>query len=296
MMSEKFTGRQKGPNSMLSQWDDLKYLLALEQNGNLVNAAKALNTNPTTVSRHIKRLSETYKRTLVSRTSNGEWELTEQGQNFARVARVCQEEISLLGGHNKFHERRQITVATVHFVAENFLAPSTSELPTHGKKIALCLETTDTNISLAYGEADLAIRLSRPKQGRLVAAKIGKVNMGIYVSERIFGNAWIGLPSELDWVPEMKAGFEHFGGPPTIRMPTYHCIRRVAIERGLPCVGPSSIMENFEGLRKVNTNRLQPVREVWSVYHEDRRYDELLLKVRDWARDCFAKQIEAAAA
>ncbi|WP_108839460.1 LysR family transcriptional regulator [Tateyamaria sp. Alg231-49] len=288
--------KNEGQKFMLLRWDDFKYLLALEQTGNLVNAAKFLKTNPTTVSRKIKRLSETYQRTLVSRTSSGEWELTEQGRAFATAARLCQNEISRLGGPAEANDKQDITVSTVDFVAETFLAPKIGELPLHRKKISLTLEATDRNVSLAYGEADLAIRLGRPKQGRLVVSRIGTIDMGVYASERNFGNAWVGLPACFDWVPEMQAGFEFFGEAPAIRMSTFHCIRSAAVERGLPCVGPASMLENWNGLKKIDKDRPQPFREVWSVHHEDRRHDELLLQVKDWARACFVSKMETVAA
>ncbi len=281
---------------MVPYWDDLKYLLALEQGGSLVSAAKILNTNPTTVSRHVKRLSETYQRTLVSRTSNGEWSMTEHGKAFAKTARLCQNEIARLGGPDEEMEQQTIRVSTVDFVAEYFLTPKLSYLPVNPEKTALSLEAADKNVSLAYGEADLAIRLGRPKQGRLIISKIGTIDMGLFASERVGGTAWIGLTSDLDWVPEMQAGYEIFGEPPAIRLSSFNCIRRVAVERGLPCVGPDSVMRNWNGLERVNTGKPQPFREVWSVIHEDRRQDELLLKTREWARTCFTSEADVAAA
>jgi DNA-binding transcriptional LysR family regulator len=153
-------------------WDDLKYLLALEQHGNMIKAAKSLNTNPTTVSRHIKRLSETYQQTLIARTHNGGWQLTEQGQTFARAAQVCQQQIQQLDKPSEVVESTNITVSTVDFIAETILAPRINDLQLRRNQISLTMETSDKNVSLAFGEADLAIRLGRPKQGRLVASKI----------------------------------------------------------------------------------------------------------------------------
>lgn len=278
----------------MQHWDDLQYLLALDEHGTLANAAKALKTNPTTVSRHIKRLSETYQKTLVMRQPNGEWQLTKEGAVFSATARRCFEEIDALSADTPT-VRPCITVTTTEFIGENVLAPHLSNVLSAPSDIALTLDLRDRNVSLAYGEADLAVRLGRPTSGKLVASKIADIEMGIYAPEGRDAKRWVGLPSKYDWVPEMQMGFSHFKNEPLIRLGSFSSIRRVALEHGLACVGPVMMLDGWRGLRALPSSHMSH-REVWSVYHETRRHDAALLQVRGWVKGCFSTQTERAVA
>lgn len=269
-------------------WDDLKYVLALEENGNLIKAATQLKTNPTTVSRHIKRISEDYKRTLFTRTSNGEWSLTDQGREFAEAAKHCQKVIEQLGSEESRPVLREITLSTTEFIAATILAPRMGALKDYDADLTLTLDTRDRNVSLAFGEADMAIRLARPKSGRLIGAKICDLKMGVFAPIGTTPRGWVGLPAELDWVPEMQLGLAHFGCPPSIRMGSFAGIRRTASECNLACIGPQNMMQNARGLAQVQGSAIA-IREVWSVYHESRRNDPTLGLVRDWVKSCFVE-------
>lgn len=271
----------------MTQWDDFKYLLAVKEHGNLINAAKVLKTNPTTVSRHIKRLSETYEQTLFTRTGNGEWQLTPRGHAFANAAKKCQQEIDALSDLSRDQEIPQIKISALEFIVERYLAPSISEFFYQDKKVSLTLDCEDRNVSLAFGEADLAIRMARPTSGRLVASKVGEVAMSIFCVDGADTDYWVGLPEEYDWVPEMKMALDHFGRPPDIRMGSFSGIRRVALEGGMAGIGPQRMISEWPELEIVGDETNAIYREIWSVFHESRRNDKSLLAARDWVKSCF---------
>jgi DNA-binding transcriptional LysR family regulator len=270
----------------LLHWDDLKYVLALEEHGNLIKAATQLKTNPTTVSRHIKRISERYNLTIFARTGNGEWSLTDDGREFSDAAKHCQKIINQLGVGTAQTKAREIKLSSTEFIVANILAPRMSQLAQFGEGLALTLHTSDRNVSLAYGEADIAIRLSRPETGRLIGSKMSNLTMGIYSRNGRNTRDWIGLPAELDWVPEMQLGLEHFGRPPTVRMGSFAAIKCAASECDLACIGPRTMMTGFDDLQQVSGSFVAD-REVWSVHHESKRNDPALSIVRDWAKSCF---------
>lgn len=277
-------------------WDDLKYVLAMEQFGNLTKAAKLLKTNPTTVSRKLKRLSESYGQTLFTRSRTGDWSLTDQGRVFAKAARRCQAEIDSLCDDPVDEGPTEIKISTVDFIAEKIFAPNICELMTLDSQVSLTLDTQDKNVSLAFGEADLAIRLGRPKAGRLVVSKLTDIDMSVFSSGGVKTKDWVGLPIELDWVPEMKLGYAFFGRPPVMRMSTFASIRRAAYERGLSGIGPDVVFDGCCDMLKVRGQPMGTHREVWSVFHEERRQDKVLGQVRDWAKRCFAtNQLNVAA-
>ena len=278
----------------MQNWDDLKYLLALEQQGTLTKAAQQLGTNLTTVSRHIKRLSETYKETLVQMHRGGEWSLTEHGTRFVEAARRCQSEIEQLSGDGTYES--DLTISTLEFIAVSYLAPKLERLSARQNGIDLTINCGDENVSLAYGEADLAIRLGRPKSGRLFVSKLGDVEMSIFTPDGKHSTEWIGLPQEYDWVPEMQLAFAHFQSQPTIRLGSFSGIRRLSFEMGIAAVGPTKMFEGWNGLAKMPGTTGHAYREAWCIHHEGRRQDEKLAKLREWVKTCFsANRLQAVA-
>lgn len=272
----------------MQHWDDFKYLLALEETGSLTRAAKALRTNPTTVSRHIKRLSETYKKTLVTRRANGEWSLTKEGMMFAATAKRCASAISALS-NNATEDRPEITVTTTDFVGDYILSPQIHNMMEAPDSISLTIDMRDRNLSLAFGEADLAVRLGRPKSGKLIASKLADLEMNIFSPQGRMTKRWVGLPAQYDWVPEMQLGLDFFGCEPTIRVGSFSSIREIALQQDLACIGPNLMMEDWAGLKRMDTFGPSAIREVWSVFHESRRHDDALYRARKWVKSCFSK-------
>lgn len=94
---------------------------------------------------------------------------------------------------------------------------------------------------------------------------------------------WIGMAESLDWTPEMRLGFQHFGAPPRLRVSSFAAAREAAIATGFAAVGPRVMMR--QGQRLAPLADAETVkRGVWSVIHETRRYSPRLLAVRDWIR------------
>lgn len=78
------THRQKGTAVMIN-WDDLKFCLALDQHGTMVNAAKSLQANVATVSSRIEHLTTDVGETLFIRNGQ-EWTTTGVGAELVKLA------------------------------------------------------------------------------------------------------------------------------------------------------------------------------------------------------------------
>ena len=270
----------------MQHWDDLRYLLALDVHGNLNNAAKFLRTNPTTVSRRINRLSDHYKKTLATRQPNGEWALTQDGQIFAAIANNCNDEISSLD--RKIQDTSsKITITTTDFLADFVLAPKIGCLLSDEPDLMLDIDCHHQNVSLSYGEADLAIRLARPSSGRMMGSKLADLEMNLFSPNGGMTKRWVGLPTKFDHHPEMKMCFDFFDCPPVLRVSNFHNLRTIAVEHDLACMGPKFMMNEWRGLKLINHLSPPLTREVWCIFHETRKHNEALKKVRNWAKDCF---------
>ncbi len=105
-------------------WNDLQYLLAIGRHGSMKGAARALKTDPTTVSRHIKKLTKVTKATLVSFERDGTWSITDAGRQYIEMAGDFDEKINDLLMSGTARTANSYTISTLEFVAESYLAPA----------------------------------------------------------------------------------------------------------------------------------------------------------------------------
>lgn len=163
------------------QWDDVRYFLELVREGSLSGAARKLSVEHSTVARRVETLEQALGVRLFDRLSKG-WSLTSEGealvdqamrldheaQTFSRIALG----VSSLNG--------KVRVSAPPVMAGHFLVPRLAGLRSQWQNIDLEIigESRDTN--LARGEADLAIRMSRPTAPGLAARCIGEMGYGLY--------------------------------------------------------------------------------------------------------------------
>lgn len=269
----------------MQNWDDFRFILALSNAGSMTLAAKYLNTDATTVSRRVTRLSSEYGLNLFRKTK-GSWVLTNAGQEFVNAASTFNAQLDRL---QKFQDNPlsglSVTLNTIEYIISEFLAPNIGNLDAIGHGLNLSLSSSDRRISLAYGEADMALRLSRPNEGRLIGSRVGTIGLGVYSPNGAMTQKWVGLTPDLDWTPEMCLGFELFKRPPDLRVASFDSIRIASERLGWAGIGPHSIMSNAPNMYLI-AQAGTVERDVWSVIHETRRDDQSLKIVRDWVRDC----------
>jgi molybdate transport repressor ModE-like protein len=166
-----------------AEWSDLRVLLALARGGSMVAAAKVLGIEHTTVGRRLDALEKALGARLVTRSRTGVV-LTDAGKQA-----VCAAE-----SMEQAHEALVRNVARATDAPEGrvrvsltdgFVSVVTPLLP--GLREALPgidvdLIGTSAVVSLEKGEADIALRMTRPKQPFLVAKKICDVGWSLYAS------------------------------------------------------------------------------------------------------------------
>lgn len=269
----------------MQNWDDFRFILALSKAGSMSLAAKYLKTDATTVSRRVARLSSEYGLNLFRKTK-GSWVLTNAGEEFVQAARSFNGALENLRRVKENQLSGQsVILNTNHYIVTEFLAPKLKSFDAVKYGLRLAITSSDKRISLAYGEADIALRLSRPNEGRLIGSRIGKIGLGIYALEGADLSHWIGLTNDLDWTPEMQMGLEFFQKPPDLRLPGFDAIRTAAKELAWPAIIPHDMVKNSPEMKRIDPN-IEILRDVWAVIHETRRDDHALRVVRNWAIEC----------
>ena len=165
-------------------WDDFRFVLAIVRGGSVSAAAKQLAVDHATVIRRVDRLERHLSAKLFDRRKTG-YLLTEAGQRVADSAEAMESTIvanqEAVGG-----SRAQLT-GTVRIGApdgfgSHFLASRLVKFTERYPDLDLQLVATARLFSLSKREADIAISLTMPKEGRIVGRKLLDYSLGLYAA------------------------------------------------------------------------------------------------------------------
>lgn len=164
-------------------WDDVRVFLAVARRGQILGAARSLGLNHATVARRLDALEKSLGTRLFDRRTVGT-ELTGEGERFFQHAELM-ESASLAateaaGGDSVVDGTVRIGAPDGFGVA--FLAPRIGELAERHPGLRIELVPVPRTFSLSRREADIAVTLERPREGRLVARKLTDYHLGLYAS------------------------------------------------------------------------------------------------------------------
>ena len=166
-------------------WDDVRIFLAVTRSGQFLGAARRLGLNHATVSRRITALETSLKARLFDRTTTGA-ELTAAGAAFVAAAEQMEE--GYIAARAAIPDSDGHVSGTVRIGAPDgfgvaFLAPRLGRLTAANPDLTIQLVPVPRSFSLSRREADIAITVERPTEGRLVAGKLVDYTLGLYASK-----------------------------------------------------------------------------------------------------------------
>jgi DNA-binding transcriptional LysR family regulator len=177
-------------------WEDGRLFLAVARAGQMLGAAKVLGINQATLSRRMASLEKSLGASLLIRRTNG-CELTEDGEALAvSLERI---ETEFMQAQSALTEADLQVSGTVRIGAPDgfgvsFLAPRLAEFASRHPKITIQLVPVPQVFSLSKREADIAVLVGRPEQGRLVAQRLTDYTLSLYAAPSYV--AARGLPRE----------------------------------------------------------------------------------------------------
>ncbi len=183
-------------------WDDVRMFLAVARGGQILSASKRLGVNHATLSRRVTALEESLKTRLLIRRTNG-CDLTAEGEIFLHAAERMETE--MLAAQAQIGRIDTAVAGTVRVGAPDgfgvsFLAPRLGKLTARFPELRIQLVPVPRSFSLSQREADIAITLERPEQGRLISSKLTDYTLGLYASQDYLAS--YGAP---DTVEDLKA-------------------------------------------------------------------------------------------
>ncbi|QYE36351.1 LysR family transcriptional regulator [Polymorphobacter sp. PAMC 29334] len=169
---------------MATDYDDVKFFLAVAEAGSLSQAAHRLSTSKSVVSRRIARLEEEVGSRLLTRSARGVI-LTEAGHALRQRAGPAFEELdgALLDAARSRQELTGLLRITAPIAfGTNHLAPLLTEFMRANPKLRLDLSLGDRRVDILAEGFDVAVRMGALPDSTLVARRIAPLRLAVLAS------------------------------------------------------------------------------------------------------------------
>ncbi len=166
------------------EWDDLRVFLAVLRTGSHAGAARALRVAPTTVGRRLAALEAAAGARLFTRTPDG---LVATASARALAGRAERVEAEVLDAERELTGADARPTGTVRITcgdgfAAYVLAPALPAFLTAHPGLTVEVRADVRVLDLTRGEADVALRLFRPRERSLVARRLGLERYALYAA------------------------------------------------------------------------------------------------------------------
>lgn len=272
-------------------WENLRHFLAVARAGTLSGAARALQVDHATVSRRLIALEAQLQMPLVERlprscrlTQGGlqilEWAQTMEAAAFgiARHARASQ---APLAG--------KVTLSAPPVLVAHCLARHLAGLRSAYPSLQLSVLAQARQVSLSRQEADVALRLVRPKEASHVARRIGRMPFALYAHRGYAASVapadwtFIAYDESLADMPQQQWLVALAAGRPVgceLSDISGHLAAALAGAgvAGLPCF----IGDEQPQLVRLEHSGESFARDIWLVVHRDLRRSKAVRAVMDY--------------
>lgn len=266
-------------------WDDLRFFLAVARAGRLTVAARRLGADHATVSRRISALEGALKAKLFERRPQG-YALTEHGERLLAKAETMETQAlavsSEIGGAD-LALSGTVRIGTPDGFGTMFLAPRTAGFAAQYPDLEIQIVAMPRLLSLSKREADVAVSLAPPKEGKIVARKLTDYRLGLYAAaeylkkrpaigapEDLHAHEMIGYIDDLIFAPELDYLDEVCKGlRPRLQSSNLMAQMRAALAGAGICVLPHFMASLDPHLIPVLPDRVGIVRSFYLIVHSD---------------------------
>jgi DNA-binding transcriptional LysR family regulator len=193
-------------------WDDLRVFLAIARAESLSGAARALRLDPATVGRRVARLEAALGSTLFTKSSQG-YTATAAGQQLLEEALRAEEAVQAAIGAARGQGgglSGQVRIGAPDGCANYLLPGVVAALAAAHPGLEVQIVALPRVVNLSRREADMAIAVSRPTGGHLLAEKLADYRLGLAAARSyldrhppIRGRADLGAHPIVGYIPDM---------------------------------------------------------------------------------------------
>ena len=288
---------------MAMDWDKLRVFHAVAEAGSFTHAGESLNLSQSAVSRQISALEESLSVPLFHRHARG-LILTEQGELLFRTAREVFAKLAMAEGlisESKDRPKGPLKITTTVAFGSIWLTPRIREFLDLYPEIQVSLVVDDSELDLSMREADVAIRMTPPRQPDLIQRHLVSVQVHIYASTDyiqkhgapqraeelenhriiVYGQDARPPVPGVNWLLDVgtKAGQDR--QPILTVNNTYGMLRAIMSGLGLAAL-PDFVANEQNGLVRVLPEINGPPNEAYFVYPEELRTSKRISVFRDF--------------
>jgi DNA-binding transcriptional LysR family regulator len=167
-------------------WELYRSFLAVLIEGSLSGAARALGVAQPTVGRHVAALEKSLGIALFTRSQIGlmPTEAALSLRNYAEAMQSMAAALERAAASQGTGVRGTVRVTASDVIGVEVLPPIIASLRDEHPELVLELVLTDRMQDLLRREADIAVRMTRPRQELLVARRVGQIELGLYAHQR----------------------------------------------------------------------------------------------------------------
>lgn len=279
-------------------WNDLQDFLAIARAGKLASAAEASGVDATTMGRRLRRLERALDQRLFEQTREGQVP-TEAGEALLIRAEAMERAATGIGEGAEARGESVtgiLRIALPEGFATAFLSRHLAEFADAHPRLVVDLAVTPGLLSPTKREADLAIVLSRPRAGPLIAGKLADYALRLYASRDYLrrhgvpadpkalaqGHRLVGYVPDLLHMPELRhLDRLHPGLEPTLRSSSINAQHQM-VAQGVGL----GVLHCFAADTEADLVPVFPheriTRTYWLVTHRDTHPLERVQVFRNW--------------
>lgn len=182
-------------------WSLIEAFVAVAEYGSLSAAARSLDSSQPTIGRQIKSLEAQLKTKLFNRTAKG-LTLSEDGIKVlpqAKAMAAAYREFLLIAAGQDPDLSGTVCITASEMVSAYHLPSIISYIRQTEPQIQIELIASDESRNLLYREADIAIRMFKPRQLDLITRHLGHLDLGLFASRDYIARRGLPtIPSQLE--------------------------------------------------------------------------------------------------
>ena len=164
-------------------WAHLKSFADVCDHGSISAAARMAGVSQPTLSRHIMLLEQAIGAVLFERGPAG-IELSPSGRQLKATVAGMRDLVSTLPNLEDGHlAAGAVRLTTSKLMSVYTLPPILAALQEEEPNLSIEVVPSDTTENLSRRDADIAIRMARPRDGALIGRKIGNLDIRMYGSK-----------------------------------------------------------------------------------------------------------------
>lgn len=259
----------------ISRWDHLRVVSAIARTGTLVGAARELGLDHTTVARQLSCLEQELGEPIFERHRTG-LVVTPVGESVLVTSESVESEINHLlrrADSASSNLTGSVRLTATPILAAHVIAPALPRFFKLHPELQVELVADDRILDLSRREADVALRLSRPKTPGLVIKQLGEMAFDWYATSRSKSqHTFLSYEDATENSPLLRhmrsvVGQHHM----TMKSNSMHALLETA-KAGAGCaLLPCLIADRTTGLRRFSGDLQGITLPLWITYHEDLR-------------------------